>query len=48
MYISFEYNIEIDKEYYLFTDLNYRYEPGKKKGKNHVEYHLKHKIKIII
>ena len=33
MHIGVEYNLEADKEYYLFTDSNYRYEPANK-GKN--------------
>ena len=34
MHIGVEYNLESDKEYYLFTDSNYRYDP-ENKGKNH-------------
>ena len=34
MHIGIEYNLEADKEYYLFCDVNYRYDPINK-GKNH-------------
>ena len=34
MHIGVEYNLESNKEYYIFTDLNYRYDPANK-GKNH-------------
>ena len=34
MHIGVEYNLDPDKEYYIFTDLNYRYDPLNK-GKNH-------------
>ena len=34
MHSCIEYNLDTNKEYYLFTDLNYRYDPTNK-GKNH-------------
>ena len=34
MHIGIEYNLEPNKDYYLFTDLNYRYDPSNK-GINH-------------
>ena len=34
MHIGVEYDLESDKDYYIFTDLNYRYDP-ENKGKNH-------------
>ena len=34
MHICLEYNLDTNKEYYLFTDLNYRYD-STNKGKNH-------------
>ena len=34
MHIGIEYNLDPDKDYYIFSDLNYRYDPNNK-GKNH-------------
>ena len=34
MHIGIEYNLEPDKDYYIFSDLNYRYDPDNK-GINH-------------
>ena len=34
MHIGIEYNLKPDKDYYIFTDLNYRYDLNNK-GKNH-------------
>ena len=34
MHIGIEYNLEPDKDYYIFSDLNYRYDISNK-GKNH-------------
>ena len=48
MHIGIEYNLKIDKEYYLFTGLNNLYETGNK-GNNHgYRVAFRHKIKIMV
>ena len=34
MHLGIECNLDSDKDYYIFSDLNYRYDPANK-GKNH-------------
>ena len=48
MHIGIEYNLKIDKEYYIFTGSNYLYETGNK-GNNHgYRVAFRHKIKIVV
>ena len=47
MHIGIEYNLKIDKEYYLFTGSN-PYETGNKDNNHGYRVAFRHKIKIVV